>query len=149
MLARISTAFIAVAMLTSVSAADWDSASGKPGLIPFWIDTPIHYTMIVFVNGSEDYNDVISLRLCDPNGYLCSTISSRLFSLRSREMLMFSTKANPPSLFDCFQIPVSAPHGYAMFRVDEGGSIHAFAFIVNEVTGRLTEVPVYVQDKGF
>ncbi len=119
------------------------------GLIPFWINTPTHYTIIVFVNGSEEECDGVHLRFCDTTGEFCSDTTRDMYSIRYGEMLMFSTKANPPSIFNCFHIPVSAPHGYAMFRTVEGGFIHSFAFIVNDITGRLATVPIYVQDSRF
>ncbi len=149
MLARLSVITLALIILSGASLADWDDACGR-GLIPFWINTPTHYTMIVFVNGSEGYTDYVHLRFCDTEGRFCSDATGDMYGIRQNEMLMFSTRANPPSFFDyCRHIPVSAPHGYAMFRTVEGGFIHAFAFIVNEITGRLVTVPIYDQDKGF
>jgi len=144
MLTRLFVVTLALILLSGASLAGWDDAYGR-GLIPFWINTPTHYTMIVFINGSEDYNDVVHLRFCDTNGDFCSDTTGDMYSIRSGEMLMFSTRANPLSLLDCRHIPVSAPHGYAMFRPVEGGFIHAFAFIVNDITGGLTTVPICAQ----
>ena len=148
MLTKLCVLTLAIVTLSGASLADWDDACGR-GLIPFWINTPTHYTMIVFVNGSEDDSDVLHLRFCDTEGDFCSDTTGDMFSIRRSEMLMFSTRENPPSLFNCTHIPVTAPHGYAMFRTVDGGFIHVFAFIVNEITGRLATVPVYDQETGF
>ncbi len=149
MLTRLFVITLALIILSGASLADWDDACGR-GIIPFWINTPTHYTMIVFINGSEWDSDDLHLRFCDTKGEFCSDTTGDRFSIRPGEMLMFSTRANPPSLFDyCRHIPVTAPHGYAMFRTVDGGFIHAFAFIVNEITGRLVTVPIYDQETGF
>ena len=145
MLTRILVVTTAIIILSGASFADWNDVYGC-GLIPFWINTPTHYTVIVFVNGNEDRTDILHLRFCDTRGDFCSDTTRDMFCIRDGEMLMFSTRANPFSLLDCTHIPVSAPHGYAMFRTVEGtGCIHAFAFIVNDITGRLTTVPIYEQ----
>ena len=149
MLTRLCILILALVILTGASLADWDDTMGR-GLIPFWINTPTYYTMIVFINGSEENSDALHLRFCDTEGEFCSDTTGDMFAIRQGEMLMFSTSANPPSLFDyCRHMPVSAPHGYAMFRTVDGGFIHAFAFIVNQITGRLVTVPIYDQDEGF
>lgn len=148
MLTRLFVIALALLILTGASLADWDDAAGR-GLIPFWINTPTHYTVLVFINGSEEYHDVLHLRFCNTEGDFCSDTTSDMFSIRDDEMLMFSTRENPPPLFNCTHIHVTAPHGYAMFRPLSGGFIHAFAFIVNEITGQLVTVPVHYQDSGF
>ncbi|MBN2207681.1 MAG: hypothetical protein JW759_00055 [Candidatus Coatesbacteria bacterium] len=148
MLTRLPVVILSLLILSGASLATWDHAAGR-GLIPFWINTPTHYTMIVFINGSEYDSDTVHLRFCDTEGSFCSDTTGDLYSIRQNEMLMFSTRANPPSLFTCRHIPVTAPHGYAMFGAVEGGFIHAFAFIVNDVTGQLATIPIYAQDKGF
>ena len=148
MLTRLSVITLAIVTLSGPSLADWDDACGR-GLIPFWINTPTHYTMLVFVNGSEDYSDVVHLRFCDTEGDFCSDTTRDMYAIRWNGMLMFSTRENPPSLFNCRHVPVSAPHGYAMFRTVDCGFIHIFAFVVNEITGRLVTLPVYDQDTGF
>ena len=149
MLTRLPVIIVSLLILSGASFAYWDDAAGC-GIIPFWINTPTHYMMIVFINGSEGNSDDVHLRFCDTEGNFCSdTIGGDLYAIRHGEMLMFSTRANPPSLFTCTHIPVTAPHGYAMFRTEGGGFIHAFAFIVNDTTGQLVTVPIYAQDSGF
>ena len=148
MLTRLSIVIMAFIILSAASLADWDDTYGR-ALIPFWINTPTHYTMIILINGCEYDADVVHLRFCDTTGEFCSDTADDMYSIRGGVMLMFSTRANPPSMFDCTHIPVSASHGYAMFRSVEGCPIHAFAFIVNDITGRLATIPIYVQDSGF
>ena len=148
MLTRLSVIILSLLILSGASLADWDDPGGC-GIIPFWINTPTHYTMIVFINGSEEEADAVHLRFCDTEGNFCSDTTGDTFAIRPYQMLMFSTRANPPSLFSCTHIPVTAPHGYAMFRTVDGGFIHAFVFIVNDITGQLVTVPVYLQNEGF
>ena len=148
MLTRLPVIILSLLILAGASLADWDDPAGC-GIIPFWINTPTHYTMIVFVNGSERSYDTVHLRFCDTEGNFCSDTTGDMFAICPNQMLMFSTRANPPSLFSSRHIPVTAPHGYAMFRTVRGGFIQAFVFIVNDVTGQLVTVPDYLQNEGF
>ena len=67
-----------------------------------------------------------------------------MYSIRAGEMLMFSTTPPVPHW-----IPTSADFGYILFRVVDGGFIHASCVIYNQVTGSGYIVPVYHQDRGF
>ena len=67
-----------------------------------------------------------------------------VYSIRQREMLIFSTSASVP-----FWIPTSAGYGYVLFRAQGGGFIQALCVIYNQVTGTGYIAPAYHQDSGF
>ncbi len=140
---KIAICAFAMLFISAVLPADWDDAAGR-GLIPFWVNAGGFYTMLVFVSGHEDTPDVIEIRFCDDNGRYCSDTTADMFSIRSREMLVFSTRQKTPHW-----IPTTADYGYVMFRTWDGGYIHAWALICNELSGAAMVVPAYDQDSGF
>ncbi|MBN2207680.1 MAG: hypothetical protein JW759_00050 [Candidatus Coatesbacteria bacterium] len=133
----------ALLSLAAASFATWDDAAGR-GLIPFWINYADYYTLLVFVNGWEESADVIYIRFYDVHGNWCSDPTGNLFSIRTREMLRFSTTQKAP-----YWIPTTGSYGYVKFRAQDGGHIHAWALICNGISGTGMVVPAYDQDYGF
>ncbi|MBN1592326.1 MAG: hypothetical protein JW941_03630, partial [Candidatus Coatesbacteria bacterium] len=78
------------------------------------------------------------------NGNPVSNTTGDMFSIRATEMLLFSTTPAVPTW-----IPTTASYGYVKFRTDEGGYIHAYCVIYNQMTGTGYVVPAFVQDAGF
>ena len=133
-------------VLTVVSCcalAQWDDAKSR-GLIPFWQTGGNWYTLLVFVNGSEETTDILYLRFCDAHSGGCSDTTSDMHSIRYREQLVFSTTPSIP-----LWIPTTANTGYIMYRVANGTPISAYCVIYNDVTGSGYVVPAYRQDHGF
>ncbi|HUT02333.1 MAG TPA: hypothetical protein VM163_00380 [bacterium] len=122
-------------------AVDWGDATGR-GMFPYWQTGGGWYTILVFVNGSEETSDVIHIRFRDLHGSPFGR--SDMFSIRAGEMLMFSTSRDFP-----IWIPVSAGYGHVLFRVDNGGFIQAYCVVYNGTTGRGFTVPAVPQDHGF
>ena len=134
---------IAVLMLHAVSLATWEDANSR-GLGVYWQSGGVWFTMVVFVNGSEEDYDTIYVRFCDRYGNFCSDTHNDTFSIRPGEQLTVSTKPGVG-----YAMMLSAPFGYIKFRADEGGYIHAYALIYNEVTFGVFVVPTFYQDGGF
>ncbi|MBN1593912.1 MAG: hypothetical protein JW941_11780 [Candidatus Coatesbacteria bacterium] len=105
-----------LAMAGGIGFADWDSAKGH-GLIPYWENGDDWYTLLIFVNGSEETGDIVSIRIFD----ILGNSECSMFSIRQREQLIFSTTPSVPTW-----MPTTASYGYVKFRVDEGGFIHAY-----------------------
>lgn len=140
---RLVLLVLAVLMLHSVSFATWKDASGR-GLVPYWQSVDIWYTMLVFVNGSEDEYDTIYVRFCDKRGNFCSDTRADMFSIRPGELLIVSTKPGVG-----YPMLVSTSFGYIKLRFEQGGNIHPYALIYNQLTGGGFVVPVCNQDYGF
>ena len=140
---RIGLFTFALLSLAAASFADWDDAYGR-GLIPFWVNYADYYTLLVFVNGHEETSDVIYIRFCDEHGNWCSDTTADAWSIRIKEMRRFSTTQKVP-----IWIPTTASYGYVKFRTDYGGYIHAWALIMNEISGAAMVVPAYDPDNGF
>ena len=134
---------VGLLLLGSMAFASWDDAAGK-GLCPYWQTGNPWYTLMTFVNGSEDSGDQIYIRFCDVHGNWCSDTTGDSFSIRQREMLIFSTTAAVPKF-----IAVTAGYGYIKFRVQAGGLIHPYTVIYNQATGKGYVVPWYHQESGF
>ena len=134
---------VGLLLLGSMAFADWDDAAGR-GLCPYWQSGGDWYTLMSFVNGSEETGDTIHVRFCDANGHWCSDTTGDMFAIRQGEMLMFSTTPSVPTW-----VPVTAGFGYVEFRAVEGGYIHPYTVIYNQVTGSGYVVPWYNQDAGF
>ena len=134
---------VGLLLLGSMAFADWDDAVGR-GLFPYWQTGGDWYTLLTFVNGSEETNDVLHIRFCDVHGNFCSDTTADMFAIRFREMLLFSTTPAVPSW-----IPTSADFGYLKFRTVDGGFIQAYCVIYNQVTGSGYVVPACNQDAGF
>ena len=126
----------------SIGEATWDDANSR-GLIPYWQDGGDWYTFFVFVNGSETASDVLYLRLEGPHGSPCSDTSTA-YGIRAGEMLTFSTTPEVP-----VWVPTTASYGWARFRAEEGGFIHPYCVIYNQVTQSGYTVPAYPEDHGF
>lgn len=130
-------------LLSAVSFATWEDANSR-GLIPYWQSGDMWYTLIVFVNGSEDNYDTLYVRFCDVHGNFCSDTLVDMFSIRPGEQETFCT----------FQgvghwLPVSAIFGYIKFRVEDGGHIQAYTVIYNQISAGGFVVPPLDQDHGF
>ena len=124
-------------------AVDWDDATGR-GMFPYWQTGGGWYTIVAFVNGSEETSDVIHIRFYPHRGCPCSDTTTDMYSIRAGEMLIFSTTPNVPTW-----IPVTAGFGYVLFRTDNGGFIQAYCVIYNGMTGSGYVVPALPQDHGF
>ena len=128
---------------TVAFAVDWDDTAGR-GMFPYWQTGSGWYTLLIFVNGSEETGDVIHIRFCDVHGNWCSDTIGDMYSIRHREQLMFSTSASVPTW-----IPVTAGYGYVLFRTDTGGYIQGYCVIYNGMTGTGYVVSTCDQNAGF
>lgn len=124
-------------------AGYWGDATGR-GMFPYYQTGAGWYTIVVFVNGSEETGDVIHIRFYPAHGSPCSNTTGDMFAIRAGEMLIFSTSPSVP-----IWIPVTATYGYTLFRVDNGGFIQAYCVIYNGMTGNGYVVPAVPQDHGF
>ncbi|HUT02332.1 MAG TPA: hypothetical protein VM163_00375 [bacterium] len=124
-------------------AVDWGDTTGR-GMFPYWQTGSGWYTIVVFVNGSEETSDVIHLRFRSMHDSACSSTMADMFSIRAGEMLMFSTSGSVPIF-----IPVTAGYGYILFRVDNGEPIQGYCVVYNGMTGTGYVVPAVPQDHGF
>lgn len=134
---------VGLMLVAGLAFATWDDANSK-GLFPYWQTGGAWYTLLTFVNGSEETPDVIYIRFCDEHGNFASTTTGDAFSIREKEMLLFCTIPGIGT-----NIAVTAPYGYVKFRVQDGGFIHAWEVIYNSATGAGYVVPPYHQDSGF
>ena len=133
---------VGILLLGSCALATWDDANGR-GLFPYWQTGGNWFTLLTFVNTSEETDDVIYIRLRDVHGSPCSDTSNN-YSIRQREMLIVSTTASVPIWY-----PVTAGYGFTEFRAQDGGFIQAFCVIYNQVKGTGYTVPAYHQERGF
>lgn len=140
---RLLVLLIGLFLLAGCARAQWDDAKTR-GLFPFWQNGGDWYTLLIFVNGSEETSDVLYIRLCDTHGPGCSDTTSDMYSIRYREQLVFSTTPAIP-----IWIPNTASTGYVLFRAENGGLIHPYCVIYNRYTGAGYVVPAYHQDHGF
>ncbi|MBN1591744.1 MAG: hypothetical protein JW941_00685 [Candidatus Coatesbacteria bacterium] len=140
---KLALLVLGVLLLSTVVSASWDDAGGR-ALTPYWQSVDVWYTLLVFVNGSEENYDTIYVRFCDSNGNFCSDTHADMFSIRPGEMLMISTKPGVG-----YAMILNSPHGYIKYRFQEGGQIIPYALIFNQFTGGGFTVPVYPQDHGF
>ena len=134
---------VGLLLLGSMAFADWGDAVGR-GIFPYWQTGGDWYTLLSFVNGSEETNDVIHIRFFDVHGNPCSDTTADMYSIRAGEMQLYSTTPPVPHW-----IPTSADFGYILFRTTDGGFIHAYCVIYNQVTGSGYVVPSFGQDSGF
>ena len=58
---------VGILLLGSCALATWDDANGR-GLIPYWQAGGNWYTLLTFVNTSEETDDVIYIRFRDVHG---------------------------------------------------------------------------------
>ncbi|HUT05039.1 MAG TPA: hypothetical protein VM163_14250 [bacterium] len=128
---------------TVAFATDWGDTAGH-GMFPYWQTGTGWYTLLIFVNGSEETPDVIHVRFFDMHGNPCSSTMADMFSIRQGEQLMFSTTGAVPTF-----IPVTAGYGYVLFRTDTGGYIQGYCVIYNGTTGTGYVVSCRDQKAGF
>ncbi|MBN1591686.1 MAG: hypothetical protein JW941_00395 [Candidatus Coatesbacteria bacterium] len=133
---------VAILVVAHTAFADWDSAVRR-GIIPYWQTGENWYTLLIFVNGSDESGDVISVRFKDSMSG-CSNTTSDMFSIRHGEMLLFSTTPTVPTW-----IPTTASYGYILFRLDDGMPVNVYCIVYNRATGTGAVMPVYDQDRGF
>ena len=134
---------VGLLLLGSMAFADWDDANGR-GLCPYWQSGGDWYTLMTFVNGSEETPDTIHVRFCTEDGHWCSDTTGDMYSIGPKDMLMFSTVPSIPTW-----IPTTAGFGYIMFRTVDGGFVHPYTVIYNDITGAGYVVPWFHQDSGF
>jgi len=140
---KLLTLTVGILLLGSCSLATWGDANGR-GIFPYWQTGSLWYTLLTFVNTSEETDDVIYIRFWDVHGSWCSDTTADTFSIRQREMLIFSTTPAVPIWY-----PTTAGYGFTEFRAQGGGFIQAFCVIYYSVTGTGYIVPAYHQDAGF
>ena len=128
---------------TVAFAADWGDTAGH-GMFPYWQTGGGWYTLLIFVNGSEETPDVLHVRFFDSHGNACSDTTGDMYSIRQGEQLMFSTTPSIP-----VWVPVSAGFGYVLFRTDDGGYIQGYCVIYNGMTGTGYVVTTVDQNAGF
>lgn len=134
--------FLALSLVASCALAQWDDAKSR-GLFPFWQTGGDWFTVLVFVNGSEETSDVIYVRFVTTHSWSSDTTTDR-YGIRYREQLVFSTSPSVP-----LWIPTTASTGYIVSRVKDGGMIHPYCVVYNGLTGAGFAVPAYHQDHGF
>ena len=130
-------------LLSTVSFATWEDANSR-GLIPYWQSVDMWYTLVVFVNGSEDNYDTLYIRFCDVHGNYTTDILMDMFSIRPGEQETFSTHQGVGHW-----MPVNAIFGYIKFRVQDGGNIQVYTVIYNQVSAGGFVVPALDQNHGF
>ena len=140
------TAIMIALLLALVSLqchATWDEASSR-GIFPFWLSDGDWYTLLVFVNGNEETQDLLYVRFYTSDGHCCSDTSAA-WGFRLREQLLFSTK---PGL-DATYLEPTAEFGYVKFRLQDGAYVQAYELICNKVMMTAVPVPAYDQEDGF
>ena len=145
---RLTTIVIAlsVALISLECEATWEDAKTR-GIFPYWQHGGEWYTLLVFVNGSEETSDVLHLRFRDVHGSGLGSGPSdthTVYCIAPGEMLTFSTTPEVPTW-----IAVTAGSGYISFRAEYGGFIHPYCVVYNRVTQTGYTVPAYNQDHGF
>ena len=130
-----------LALISLECEATWDDAEVR-GIIPYWQSGGDWFTLLAFVNGSEETSDMLHIRLYD--GHSPCGDSCAVRAIRPQEMLTFSTTAAIPTW-----IPVTAGYGWILFRAQDGGFIHPYCVVYNRATGTGYVVPAYNQDDGF
>jgi len=138
------TAIVIALLLALVSLqceATWDDAKTK-GIFPYWQSGGDWFTLMAFVNGSEETSDMLYIRLYD--GHSSCSDTPTFYWIRPKEMRTFSTTVEIPTW-----IPATASYGWILFRVEHGEPIHAYCVVYNRVTCTGYTVPAYDQDDGF
>jgi len=140
---KLLTLTVGILLLGACALATWDDAVGQ-GLFPYQQTGGNWYTLMTFVNTSEDTDDMIYVRFCPVHGSWCSDTTNDAYAIRQREMLIFSSSPSVP-----LWIPVTEGYGYIAFRAQGGGFIQTFCVIYNQATGSGYTVPAYHQERGF
>ena len=133
----------ALVLLGGVAFAAWDDAN-VIGVFPYFQSGGDWYTLLVFVNGSEETGDVVHVRFEDEHGSWCSDTIADMYSIRQREQLLLSTAMSVGTW-----VPVTAGFGWIRFGVIDGGFIHPYCVIYNSLTGSGYVVPASRDDQGF
>lgn len=126
-------------LVCGVAFGTWDDALCRSAF-PYFQTGGNWYTLLIFVNVSEDTDDVLYVRFCDSHGNFCSDTTSGIYSIRANEQLMFSTESGVGTW-----IPTTSSYGYVKFRSDGsplgGDNILALAVIYNGATGAGYVIP--------
>jgi len=123
--------------LCSCALATWDDALGRSGFA-YWQTGSNWVTIISVVNGSEVNGETIYIRFYDTHGNPCSDTTEDTFTIRAGEMLTFSTHSYIPTW-----IPTTAGYGYVLFRVEDGGPVHAYCVTLNLVNWSGYAIPAF------
>ena len=126
-------------LVSAIAFGAWDDAQSKC-VFPYFQTGGSWYTLLVFVNGSEESNDVLYVRFCDTHGNFCSDTTGGAYSIRANEQLMFSTSSSIPTY-----ISTTSGYGYVKFRSDLRDNILPISIIYNSVTGAGYVIPSYSQ----
>ena len=140
---RLLALTVGLIVLGASAQATWDDAVGRSGFA-YWQTGGDWHTILTFVNGSEVDDETMYIRFYDVHGNPCSDTTADMFSIRAREMLIFTTHPHVG-----IGIPTSADYGYILFRVENGGSILAFCVIFNQVTGHGYVIPAFRPENAF
>ena len=140
---KLLAAVAALMLLAGAAFATWCDANVR-GLFPYFQSSGDWFTILMFVNGSEETDDVIQIRFYDEHGGGCSDTISDMYSIRRGEQLIVSTAYGVATW-----IPVTAGYGYVMFRIESGGFIHPYCVVYYSLTGSGYVVPACRQDHGF
>lgn len=133
----------ALILVSGAAFATWEDAASW-GIVPFWQADDAWYTLLIFVNGSEDDYDTVYVRFCDVHGNYCSDLHADMFGLRPGEHIMICTR-----LGIGYGMLISAGSGYLKYRLENGAPVHAYALIYNQVTQTGCTVPAFNQKDGF
>ena len=133
---------VGLMVVGGAALATWDEANVR-GLFPYFQSGGDWFTALIFVNASEETSDVVHIRFYDWRSGCSDTISDA-YHIRQREQLIVSSAPGVGTW-----IPTTCGYGYVLFRVVDGGFIHAYCVIYNRMTGCGYIVPAYRQDHGF
>jgi len=132
---------VGLTLVCGVAFGAWDDAPYRSAF-PYFQTGGNWYTLLVFVNASEQTDNVLYIRFCDAHGNFCSDTTGDAYTIRANEQLVFST-VNGVGMW----IPTTSNYGYVKFRSDgdSGDMILPFAVIYNGVTGAGYVVPSLIQ----
>ncbi len=140
---RLLALTVGLMILGASAQATWDDAAGRSGFA-YWQTGGDWFTILTFVNGSEVDDETIYIRFYDVHGNPCSDTTADMFSIRGREMLIFTTHPHVGNW-----IPTSADYGYILFRTEGGGAIHAYCVIFNFWSGSGYVIPAFRPEDAF
>ena len=129
-------------LLGDMAFATWDDAASR-GLFPYFQAGGDWLTLLVFVNGSEETDDVIYICTQDEHAGWADVVADTC-SISPNQMLLFCTAMGIGRW-----IPTVSGFGYVKFRCEHGGFIHPYCVILNRLTWKGYVVPAYRQDHGF
>ena len=140
---RLLAASVGLVLLGGAAFAAWDEANVR-GLFPYFQSGGDWFTILMFVNASEETDDVVHIRFCDEHGPGCSDTMPPVFAIGERGQLIVSTAMGVGAWY-----PTTAGYGYIMFRIENGGFIHPYCVVINRLTWMGYTVPAYRQEHGF